>query len=64
MKVCLIHLPGSILIQARAESDDDADLIGDLNATIEPGQEFLGHSYADLVALGEGEQTITEKETA
>lgn len=61
MTVYLSHRNGYLLIQARAESDDGA-AVGDMVTTIERGQDFLGHSYADLLSLGEGEHNITEKE--
>lgn len=63
MKVFLSGADRTVLIQCRAESDD-GEVIGDLSVTVAPGEDFMGHSYADLVALGEGEQTITEKETS
>jgi len=50
---------GKLLIQAFA-TNEEGDL-ADLVREIGPGQEFLGWTFEELKALGEGEHTIDER---
>ncbi len=58
---CFLSLAttGALLIQVRAEGEG---IIGDLTATVTPGHSFMGHDYAALVALGNGEHDISARE--
>lgn len=61
MKWCLLHYEGNVIAEARAEG---GGMLGDFVETIKPGDTFLGHSFADIKALGEGEHDIEEKAEA
>jgi hypothetical protein len=52
-----------IMVQARAVSAD-GETIGDMMQVVTPGSEFMGHTHSELLALGDGEHNLTEKETA
>lgn len=63
MTVFLTRCPdGTILAMARAESD--GGVIGDLRLPVRPGGQFLGWSYDELAALGEGRHEMTERPAA
>lgn len=63
MKVFLSHSGGGLLIQARAESNN-GEILGDATRLMQPGEDFFGYSFAEMLKLGEGEHDITEKEAA
>lgn len=51
MKVFLSSGGDVFLVRARAEG---GGALGDLVVEVRPGDSFLGHTYDDLAALGEG----------
>ena len=57
MKVFLSKVDGGVMVQARAVGKG---LLGDLTQLVEPGGEFLGYSYDELAATGNGECDLTD----
>jgi hypothetical protein len=56
--VFLTHKSGSLVLMARAAK---GKLRGDLVRELQPGDEFLGWTYAELRALGKGEHDLQER---
>ncbi len=60
MTVFLNFDSDSIVVTALAESLED-DVLGDMWETVRPGGQFLGYSYDELRALGEGKHDLEPK---
>jgi hypothetical protein len=49
---------GRILVQARAEGV--GGIVGDMEQTVREGGGFMGHDYAELKRLGDGEHELAD----
>ena len=61
MKFYLRVDEGFVIVRARVETEDE-DVEGDFHQHVHPGEEFLGHSFEQLVELGSGKHEIVEPE--
>ncbi len=58
------HFVGElIVIEIRPESQGNT-IIGDFRQEVQPGESWMGYSYDDLRALGEGRHTLLTKTEA
>lgn len=59
MRVCLVFGGTVVHVMVRAQT---GATVGDMTEHVRPGDTFLGHSYDELRALGEGAHDIQPKD--
>jgi len=61
MEVCLNYEPEIVHVSAVVRGPG---IIGDFHHSVKPGDDFLGWSYDELLALGEGRHELADKSKA
>ena len=59
MKVFITHASDSVVVRSKAEGQ--GGILEDFKIEVRPGSDFLGWSYEELRALGEGQRELDWK---